>query len=157
MFIGLMARWDSYVPMNYKTASIDRMIRQALSICSTYPSLVTEFDEIRRIGQANDCPASFIDTHIGIGLSQYMAKQNDAPSPTPKPIGCDKKRMYVEIPYVGQTIDSMKKKFAHLSGKLRPDLDVGFFMKAPPSVRTFLQNKDSIAKHMQSNIVYSAN
>jgi hypothetical protein len=86
-----------------------------------------------------------------------MAKQNDAPSPTPKPIGCDKKRMYVEIPYVGQTIDSMKKKFAHLSGKLRPDLDVGFFMKPPPSVRTFLQNRESIAEHMQSNIVYSVN
>jgi hypothetical protein len=86
-----------------------------------------------------------------------MAEQNDASSPTPKPIGCDKKRMYAEIPYVKQTTDSMQKKFAHLSDKLRPDLDVRFFMKPPPSVRTFFQNKDSIAKHMQSNIVYSVN
>ena len=154
-FTGLMTRWDSYVPMNYKKASIDSMIRRALSICSTYTSLVAEFDEIRRISQANDYPASFIDTHIGMGLSRYMAKQNGTSSPTPKPIGCDKKRMYVEIPYVGQTTDSMKKKFSHLSGKLRPDLDVRFFMKPPPSVRTFFQNKDRIAKHMQSNIVYS--
>jgi hypothetical protein len=39
------------------------MIRRALSICSTYASLVAEFDEIRRIGQANDYPTSIIDTH----------------------------------------------------------------------------------------------
>jgi hypothetical protein len=93
--------------MNYKKASIDSMIRRALSICSTYASLVAEFDEIRRIGQANDYPTSFIDAHIGVGLSRYMAEQNDASSPTPKPIGCDKKRMYAEIPYVKQTTDSM--------------------------------------------------
>jgi hypothetical protein len=154
-FTGLMTKWDSFVPMNYKKASIDSMIRRALSICSTYASLVAEFDEIRRIGQANDYPISFIDTHIGMGLSRYMAKKNDAP--TPKPIGCDKKRMYVEIPYVGRTTESMKKKFSHLSAKLRPDLDVRFFMKPPPSVRTFFQNKDPVAKHMQSNIVYSVN
>jgi hypothetical protein len=92
-----------------------------------------------------------------MGLSRYIAKQNGTSSPTPKPIGCDKERMYVEIPYVGQTTDSMKKKFAHLSGKLRPDLDVRFFMKPSPSVQTFFQSKDHIAKHMQSNIVYSVN
>jgi hypothetical protein len=154
-FTGLMTKWDSFVPMNYKKASIDSMIRRALSICSTYASLVAEFDEIRRVSQANDYPISFIDTHIGMGLSRYMAKKNE--TPTPKPIGCDKKRMYVEIPYVGRTTESMKKKFSHLSGKLRPDLDVRFFMKPPPSVRTFFQKKDPIAKHMQSNIVYSVN
>ena len=154
-FTGLMTKWDSFVPMNYKKASIDSMIRRALSICSTYASLVAEFDEIRRISQANDYPISFIDTHIGMGLSRYMAKKNN--TPTPKPIGCDKKRMYVEIPYIGRTTESMKKKFSHLSGKLRPDLDVRFFMKPPPSVRTFFQNKDPVAKHMQSNIVYSVN
>jgi hypothetical protein len=60
--------------MNYKTASIDRMIRQALSICSTYASLVTEFDEIRRIGQANDCPASFIFFFWKQGF--YLIKQS---------------------------------------------------------------------------------
>jgi hypothetical protein len=143
--------------MNYKKASIDSRICRALSICSTYASVVVQFDETPRIGQANDYPTSFIYTHIGMGSSRYMAKQNNAPSPTPKPIGCDKKRMYTELPYVGQTTYSMKKKFAHLSGKLRPDLEVRFFMKPPSSIRTFFQNKDSIAKHMQSNIVYSVN
>ena len=154
-FTGLMTKWNSFVPLNYKKASVDSMIRRALAICSTYASLVAEFDEIRRICQANDYPTSYVDTHIGIGLSRYMAKQNGTPSSTPKPIGCDKKRMYVEIPYIGQTTDSMKNKFLHLSGQLRPDLDVRFFTKPPPAVRTFFPNKDRIVKHMQSNIVYS--
>ena len=112
-FTGLMTNWESFVPMNYKKASIDSMIRRALSICSNYKLLSIEFNEIRRIGQANGYPLSFIDVHIGIGLSRYLGKKNK--QPIEPIIGCEKKRMYVEIPYTGQTTRSMKKQFIHLS------------------------------------------
>jgi hypothetical protein len=117
-------------------ASIDSMICRALTICSTYTSLAAEFNEIRRIGQANDYPISFIDTHIGIGLSRHLAKNNETASP--QVIGCE-------------------KKLTHLSSKIRSDLDVCFCTKPPPAVQTYFQNKDPIVKHMQSNIVYSVN
>ena len=151
-FTGLMINWDSFVPMQYKKAGIDSMVRRALSICSSYTSLTAEFDEVRRIGQANGYPISFIDTHIGIGLSRHLRKNDDKQDVV---LGCQKKRMYVEIPYTGQTTITMKKQFSHLSGKLRPDLDVRFFTKPPASVQTFFRNKDPVTKHMQSNIVYS--
>ena len=144
-FTGLTINWDSFVPLQYKKASIDSMVHRALSICSTYLSLTEEFAEIRRYGLANGYLRSFIDTHIGVGLSRYMERQ----------IGCDKKRMYVEVPFVGRTTQSMKQQFHHLSSQLRPDLDIRFFTKLPPSVHTFFRNKDPIAKHMQSNVVYS--
>ena len=130
------------------------MIRRAISICSNYSALSIEFDEIRRIGQANKYPRSFIDVHIGIGLSKYLAK-NEQQQQKEIILGCEKKHMYVEIPFTGRTTHSMKNQFKHLAGTLRPDLDVRFFTKPPPSVQTFFRNKDSIAKHMQSNIVYS--
>ena len=121
------------------------MVRRALSICSTYLSLTEEFAEIRRYGQANGYPRSFIDIHIGVGLSRYMERQ----------MVCEKKRMYVEVSLIGRTAQSMKQRFHHLSSQLRPDLDICFFTKPSPSVQTFIRNKDPIAKHMQSNVVYS--
>ena len=152
-FTGLMINSDSFVPLQYKNAGINSMVRRALSICSSYTSLTAEFDEVRRIGQANGYPLSFIDVHIGIGLSRHLGK-ND-PKQEEVVLGCPKKQMYVEIPYTGQTTLTMKKQFSHLSGKLRPDLDVRFFTKPPASVQTFFRNKDPVVKHMQSNIVYS--
>lgn len=152
-FTGLMINWNSFVPLQYKKASIDSMVRRALSICSTYDLMDVEFQQIRRYGLANGYPRSFINTHIGVGLNRYMEKQ--VPQIIERPIGCEKKRMYVEIPFIGRTTQTMKQQFNHLSSQLRPDLDIRFFTKPPPSVQTFFRNKDPVAKHMQSSIVYS--
>jgi hypothetical protein len=157
-FTGLMTKWNSFVPMSYKKAGLDSMIRRALSIRSTYQSLAVEFDEIRRIGRANNYPSSFIDIHIGIGLSKYLttkAKTSSPTTPTTTTIELKKKHMYVEIPYVGQTTNSVRSKFTHLSSKLRLDLDIRYFTKPPPSVQFFFQNKGHIVKHMQLNMVDS--
>ena len=148
-----MINWNSFVPLQYKKASIDSMVRRAISICSTYELLLVELKQIRRYGLANGYPRSFIDTHIGVGLSRYMQKQ--VSQVIEKPFGWEKKRMYVEIPFIGRTTQSMKQQFNHLSSQLRPDLDIRFFTKAPPAIQTFFRNKDPIVKHMQSNIVYS--
>jgi hypothetical protein len=145
-----------FVPMSYNRASIDSMIRRALSICSTYQSLAAEFDRITRIGRANNYPLSFVHVHSGIGLSKYLMTKDEITSPTPPKASEDKKkRMYVEIPYVGQTTISIKRKYTHLSSKRRPDLDIHYLARPPSSVQSFFQNKDPIAKHMQSNMVYS--
>jgi hypothetical protein len=96
-FTGLMINWNSFVPLQYKRASIDSMVPRALSICSAYLSLTETFQEIRRYGQANGYPNSFIDVHIGLGLSRCMER----------PSGCDKKRMYVETPFIGRKTQSL--------------------------------------------------
>jgi hypothetical protein len=83
VFTGLTTQWNSFVPMSYKKASIDSMTRRALSICSTYPSWSAEFDDRRRIGQADNYPLSFINAHIGIGLNKYPTKKDDTNSPSP--------------------------------------------------------------------------
>ncbi|CAF1663857.1 unnamed protein product [Adineta ricciae] len=153
-FTGLMTNWHSFVPLQYKKSSIVSMVQRALAICSTYTTLAAEFQEIRRIGVANGYPISFIDTRIGIGLNRQLAK-NDSNTTILPLIGCEKKRMYVEIPFIGRPTDLLKKRFSQLSSKVRPDLDIRFYTKPPPAVQTFFQTKDPIVKHMQSDVVYS--
>jgi hypothetical protein len=130
-----MNEWNSFVSMSYKKAGIDSMIRRALSICSTYQSLAVDF-EIRRIGRANNYLLSFVNVHIGVGLSKYLTKKAEttsiSPLTTTTTIEPQKKRMYVEIPYAGQTTNSTRNKFKHLSSKLRPDLDIRYFTKPQP-------------------------
>ncbi|CAF2900990.1 unnamed protein product [Rotaria sp. Silwood2] len=151
-FTGLLTNWNSYVPIHYKKAGIVSMINCALNICSTYKLLEDEFNEIRRFGLDNDYPLSFINTMIGIKLSHHRNKINKK---LEQPIiENDKKKMYVEIPFISSSSSTLQNKIKHLTNKLRPDLDIQFFFKPPPPVQVHFQTKDPIAKHMQSNVVY---
>ena len=101
----------------------------------------------------NDYPLSFIDTIIGIQLSKYRCKENDvARSIETK---TDKKRMYVEVPFIKDATVVLKSKILHLCNKLRPDLDIHFVMKPPPSIHMLYQTKDPIHNQMKSGVVYS--
>ncbi|CAF4797420.1 unnamed protein product, partial [Rotaria sp. Silwood2] len=118
----------------------------------TYKLLEDEFNEIRRFGLDNDYPLSFINTMIGIKLSHHRNKINKK---LEQPIiENDKKKMYVEIPFISSSSSTLQNKIKHLTNKLRPDLDIQFFFKPPPPVQVHFQTKDPIAKHMQSNVVY---
>jgi len=152
-FTGLLTNWNSYVPLGYKKAGIVGMVDRALNICSTYTLLNVELDQIRRIGVNNDYPITFIDKIIGIKLSK-QAKEIDEITKEPT-IGCDKKQIYVEIPFIRSSTLELKKKITHLSNKLRPDLDIQFFCKPPPPTKAYFQTKDPIVKYMQSDVVYA--
>ena len=154
-FTGLMTNWHSFVPFSYKKSSVVSMIKRALSICSTYSLLTEEFDKIRTICQKNDYPAWFIDIRIGIGLSKYLEKMKTNEPHLPVS-GCPKRRMFIEIPYIGEQTDALKKKISRLTAESRPDLDIHYVAKPPRSVKTFFPTKDPVPKHLQSDIVYAA-
>ncbi|CAF3647988.1 unnamed protein product [Rotaria socialis] len=65
--------------------------------------------------------------------------------------------MYVEIPFIGNATKEFRNKITHLCNKLRPDLDIQFFMKQPPPpvLQMLYQTKDPIDKKMKSDVVYS--
>ncbi|CAF4885849.1 unnamed protein product, partial [Rotaria socialis] len=155
-YTGLLMNYHSYVPMQYKNDGIITMVNRSLIICSTYTSLAAEFNEIRRIGLLNGYTSSFIDTIIGIKLIQYRKKNNDVIQ-SPQTGSDVKKRMYVEIPFIENATKEFRNKITHLCNKLRPDLDIQFFMKPPPAVQMLYQTKDPINKKMKSDVVYSIN
>ena len=128
-FTGLMTHWRSFVPHFYKKASVVSMIQRALSIWFTYTLLADEFDQVRRICQLNDYPLSFVDICIGIGLTKHRNKHSE-PKNSPV-IGRAKRRMFVEIPFVGSETESLKKQISRLTSDIRPDLEIYFVAKPP--------------------------
>ena len=153
-FTGLMTNWNSFVPFSYKKASVVSMIQRALSVCSTYSLLDIELNKVRYYCQLNGYPRGFVDTLIGIGLTKYLNRNNNDQSDLPV-AGCAKQRLFVEVPYIGNHTESIKKKIQHLTGSIRPDLDVRFVAKPPRAVQTFFPTKDPVPKHLQSNTVYA--
>ena len=154
-FTGLMTNWNSFVPFSYKKASVVRMIQRALSVGSTFSLLDIELDEVRYYSHLNGYPRDFVDTLIGIGLTKYLNRNNNDESDLPV-AGCEKQRLFVEVPYIGNHTESIKKKIQHLAGSIRPDLDVRFVAKPRRAVQTFFPTKDPVPKHLQTNTVYAA-
>lgn len=150
-FTGLMTNWNSYVPIQYKKANIISMINRALRICSTYHSLNDEINVIRKISISNDYPLSYIDKIIGIQLTKYYKNNTINKQISAKD---DKKIMYVELPFIRSSTIRIRKQIKHLTNKLRPDIDIRFFSKTPPTTQVFFRNKDPIIKYMQSDVVY---
>ena len=146
-FTGLMTNWNSFVPFSYKEASVVSMIQRAFSVCSTYSLFDDELNQIRHYCHLNGYPRDFVDTRIAIGLTKYLKRNNKEPN---LPVaGCEKQRLFVEIPFIGGQTDLMKKKIQHLTGSIRPDLDVRFVAKPPRTVQTFLPTKGPVPKHLQ--------
>ena len=153
-FTGIMTHWNSFVAFFYKKASVVSMIQRVLSVCSTYSLLDIGLDEVRYYSHLNGDPRDFVDTRIGIGLTKYLNNNNEESN---LPVAeCDKQRLYVEVPFIAEQTDLMKKKIQHLTGSIRPDLDVRFVAKPPRVVQTFFPTKDRVPKHLQSNTVYAA-
>ncbi|CAF2030590.1 unnamed protein product, partial [Rotaria magnacalcarata] len=150
-YTGLLTKWHSFVPMEYKKATIVNMIQRALKICSNYHYLASEFDRIRKIGKANSYPLSFIEQRIAIGLNKYM--QNRTKTNTQENLP-QKQKIYFEVPYIGNTTESLKKNLKRIVTKCRPDIDPHFYTKTLQNVQHFFKVKDPIDKFMQSDVVY---
>ena len=123
------------------------MIKRALAICSTYQRLSSEFKKIRKIDVKNDYCKSFIDILIDVNLTQHLNNNDNgglAPTMTMnnQAIGTvtkfnenNKKCIYVEIPFIGDSmIYAMKKKILCLSNKSRADVNIWFYATPPPPI-----------------------
>jgi hypothetical protein len=153
-YTGLMINWFSFVPLQHKKASIVNMIQRAISICSNYKFLASEFDHIRKVGMANAYSLPFIEQHIAIGLSKYLKQQQQVKKEKPQVLGCSKEQIYFELPYLGNTTDILKDNLKRIIKKYKPSLDARFYVKSPATIHTLFKIKDPINKLMQSDIVY---
>ena len=121
-FTGLMTVWNSFGPFSYKKASVVSMIQRALSVCSTYSLLDDELNKLWDYCHLNGYPRDFVDTRIGIGLTKYLNKNNNNNNNNEESnltvAGCEKQRLFVEIPFIGEQTALMKRKIQQLTGSI---------------------------------------
>ena len=85
------------------------MVKPTLSICSTSLLLVNEFEKRRTICQKKDY-FHIVHRHANwyYGIFKYQGKQKTHTATVPAS-EFDKRRMFVEIPYIGEQTRSLKK------------------------------------------------
>ena len=98
-------------------------MQRALFVCSTYSLLDDELNKSRHYCHLNGYPCGSVDTLIGIGLTEHLNRNNNNESDWPV-AGCEKQRLFVEVPYIGNYTESTTKNIQYLTGSVRPDLDV---------------------------------
>ncbi|CAF5187574.1 unnamed protein product, partial [Rotaria magnacalcarata] len=79
-YTGLLAKWESFVPRQYKRSAISSMVYRGIRICSTFALMHEEFNFIRKVSKDNGYPSNFIEKQIRETLNRYMEKQKQKSS-----------------------------------------------------------------------------
>ena len=91
-----------------------------------------------------------------IGLTKFLNRNNNNNNESNRSVsGCEKRRMYFEIPFIGKQTEVMKKMISQLTAESRPDLDIRCVAIPAPPVRTLFPTKDPVPIHIQSYVVYA--
>ena len=71
-FIGLLLKWNSFVPHSYKISTISSMVCRAIRICSSYQLMHAEFEFILNLGLKNGYLLRFIYSQIRKTLNRHI-------------------------------------------------------------------------------------
>ena len=165
-FTGLITKYTSFVPHEYKRSAISAMAYRAIRICSDYITMNEEFGFIKEIALANDYPSWFVDTVIGQTLNRYIEKsgktstiqQSDkltTPTTTPDPKEKLKHSpLLVDIPFAGRPTTTLGRQLISIVKKVRPDITLQPIPRPFPTIQCLFPRKEMLDKNLQANIVY---
>ncbi|CAF1659013.1 unnamed protein product [Adineta ricciae] len=174
-FTGLLTKFTSFIPIQYKRSVISSMAYRAIRICSSYHLLDKEFKPITSIALANGYPVKFIEEQIGTTLNKYFLNRtrdplnNSTMASSPVIISsatttthdqasaatlAKKNVLLIDIPFVGRPSIVLGKKLINFVKQTRPDIKLQPIPRPPPSVQQQLPRKDPVQKHLQSHLVY---
>ena len=164
-YTGLLLKWSSFVPKNYKISVISSMVHRAIHISSSFTIMHKEFDFIRDIAKRNGYPKNFVECQIRHTLNRYIEKQEilnkDIKINQSKQQQDNKEthtdRIVINVPYVGKATQQFSKEINKLAKKVKPTTQVITVSRPPMAVRNIFKNKDEIPKDFQSHVVYQLN
>ncbi|CAF4509074.1 unnamed protein product [Rotaria socialis] len=79
-YTGLLTKWESFVPSQYKRSAISSIVYRGIRICSTFTLLHEEFNFIRKVSKDNGYPSNFIERQVRETLDRHMEKQKQKSS-----------------------------------------------------------------------------
>jgi hypothetical protein len=92
-----MINYFSFVPIQFKKASIVNIIQRSIKICSTYKALIHEFEHLRKVALANSYPLTFIEQYTSRRLGKYIQLQQQKHTENIPNIGWEKEKIYFEL------------------------------------------------------------
>jgi hypothetical protein len=123
-----------------------------------------EFEFIEFISEINGYPINFIKSQIRKTLNRYIEKNNRTQADESKDkkinindITSTKRRIFLDIPFVGKPTDIFKKRISKITRTIDPNINIQTIERPPNSLSQYFPLKDPIPKLLKSKVVYKLN
>ncbi|CAF1410790.1 unnamed protein product [Adineta steineri] len=149
-FSGLLTRWDSFVPKQYKYNAISTMVYRSIRICSSYTTLEDELDMIRELALHNGYPLAFVESVIRRQLNLIHPPRTT----TPKESETD--YVVLRVPFYGKPSQIYAKRVTAVVNKQYPLKKVRVVSDVPNRIGQNFTTKDQIPTELKAGVVYQA-
>lgn len=146
-FTGLMTRFDSSVPLQYKQNLVLSLVTRAYGLCSNYFNLHNELQYLRNLLRDNGFPTAFTNRYIGQQLNKIIC-------PT-KPISTvHRAPVYFTIPFIASKSFSVRNKVKRLVQEFYPQISLRVIFKPQSRLGNWFRVRDEIPCVLRSSVVY---
>ena len=146
-FSGLGTSFFSFISRSFKFCAISSALFRAYRLSSTYSSLHSELEFMKKFFRDNGFPLRIVHSFIRKFLDfQYLRP--------PRTFDVPKLQRYFVIPYFGLESDKLKRELLDLLAKFYPYMNPRIVLINTFSIGSFFRYKDRLPKCCQSTVVY---
>jgi hypothetical protein len=152
---GLYTLWSSFIPTKYKLNLISCLLNRSYSICSTWEAFTTEINIIKNKLLSLEYPSYYIDVAVKNFLrTKHIVDFNDKS----KMFGPNKKKVYIELPYIGRLSNKLTRELKDLMKSFNC-YDLRVVLKGVKTTRKLLgkNHKCKLFRSFISGAVYKIN
>lgn len=146
-YTGLTTKFDSFIPLKFKSNLVSILIYRAFKISSNYFVMVKEFEFIKEILRKNGFPLYYIQKIINKTLNNLLVKREKF-STVPKDI------IMLKLPYLGSMSHSISKKLNKIISSNYNTVDIRLIFTSGNTISRYFRFKDRIPVSLCSSIVY---
>ena len=146
-FTGLMTKFSSAIPNQYKKNLVTTLVIRAYNICSNYFDLHDEFKFLEQTLFKNGFSVTFTCSVIKRQLNKLL-------KPSCRPATANKAIVYFSIPYKGNTSFTLRKSLTKLLMSFYPQVTIRVVFKPNSTIQNYFNIKDKIPIELRSSVIY---
>jgi hypothetical protein len=143
---SLFMNFNSFVPLMYRLSVFKCLVSRAIQLCSTWNLFHVEIDNVRSMLLRNAYPSFLLDRIVKNAVSSFL-------NPNVK-FGPQKERLYIGLPFLGKSTDSLRKSIKEICNQFIPNKDIIIYFKPGRRVSNFFRVKDITPFELRSRVVY---
>ena len=146
-FSGVFTNFKSFLPDVYKKGLVATLLHRAYMINSSYSSLHTEIEKLKRIFGKNGYPVNFVDKCI-LKFFNKIHEKKEMVHTVPK------KDVSIVLPFLGSISWRVKNELIKSFRDIAPFCNVKVVFKSSTKLASFFTFKDRLPKSLMSGVIY---
>ena len=146
-YTGLLMKFSSFLPKDYKRNLILTLTTRAFNICSNFINMHKELKFLKETLFINGFSKGLSDSYIGKQLSKCI-------QPPLKKSSASRAVVYFPITFTGNGSLKIRKKLNKLLQEFYPQILVRVIFKSGRNIQSFFKYKDVVPSEFQSSVIY---